>query len=253
MRLDLALVERGLVRSRNQAARLIESGHVLVNGKQATKSSAETGPLDKLEVSQNEYVARSAHKLLHALDVFRISVPGKCLDVGASTGGFTQVLLERGAEKVIALDVGSDQLAQEIRGDHRIVELSGINLRDIKVEDLPIPANELQLVVVDLSFISLRIVAKDLLRCGPFAEFVILIKPQFEVQKVDLNRQGVVVNEERRIQALREALSTLVEAGFTLKGLTTSPITGSAGNTEYLAHLVPGQSMDIDPFIAQLA
>jgi len=138
VRLDLALVERGLVRSRNQAARLITDGKVFVNNKVSTKASLEVSQVDVLQVSQEAYVARSANKLLHALSEFKIAVPKYCLDIGASTGGFTQVLLERGAEKVIALDVGTDQLAPELSQDSRVIEISGVNIRDIDPASLPI-------------------------------------------------------------------------------------------------------------------
>ncbi|CAB4551099.1 MAG: TlyA family rRNA (cytidine-2'-O)-methyltransferase [Actinobacteria bacterium] len=252
MRLDLALVERGLVRSRNQAARLIESGDVRLNGREALKPSLDVAETDSIEVTRSEYVARSAHKLLHALDKFEIDVPSACLDIGASTGGFTQVLLERGAHRVVALDVGTDQLANELKLDHRVIELSGVNIRDFPPSQLPISSSEIELVVVDLSFISLRLVARSILDCGPRAEFVFLIKPQFEVQKADLNKQGVLISETRRLQALRDSLSALSEAGFTLKGLSVSPLLGSAGNIEYLAHLVPGRAADIERFIAEL-
>jgi 23S rRNA (cytidine1920-2'-O)/16S rRNA (cytidine1409-2'-O)-methyltransferase len=160
--------------------------------------------------------------------------------------------LEQGALRVIALDVGTDQLANELKHDHRVIEMSGINIRDFGPAGLPISASEIGLVVVDLSFISLRLVAGSILNCGPKAEFVFLIKPQFEVQKADLNRQGVLISESRRLQALRDSLEALTKAGFTLKRLSVSPITGSAGNIEYLAHLVPGRAADIDRFIAEL-
>jgi 23S rRNA (cytidine1920-2'-O)/16S rRNA (cytidine1409-2'-O)-methyltransferase len=252
VRLDLALVERGLVRSRNQAARLIESGHVLLNGIKAAKPSIDVDETDSIEVTKSEYVARSAHKLLYALDQFGIKVPSVCLDIGASTGGFTQVLLEQGADRVIALDVGTDQLADELKHDHRVIEMSGVNIRDFDPAELPFSTREIGLVVVDLSFISLRLVAESILNCGPQSEFVFLIKPQFEVQKADLNRQGVLISETRRLQALRDTLEALSKAGFSLKRLSVSPITGSAGNIEYLAHLAPGRAVDIDRFITEL-
>ena len=252
MRLDLALVERGLVRSRNQAARLITDGKVLVNNKVSTKASLEVSQVDVLQVSQEAYVARSANKLLHALSEFKIAVPKYCLDIGASTGGFTQVLLERGAEKVIALDVGTDQLAPELSQDSRVIEISGVNIRDIDPASLPISSELIQLVVVDLSFISLRLVASQIRRCAPSADFVVLIKPQFELQRKDLNSQGVVTDAARRRQGLEQALLGLSQARLCLLALCQSPITGGKGNIEYLAHLRAGEPVDPAPLLASL-
>lgn len=253
MRLDLALVERGLVRSRNQAARLIADEKVLINGQVTTKASLEVSAHDRLTLLQESYVARSAEKLLHALEFFPIKVPKNCLDVGASTGGFTQVLLERGAERVIALDVGTNQLAPELKEDPRVLERSGVNIREVDPNSLPIIPGEIELVVVDLSFISLRLVAKQILSCAPGAEFIFLIKPQFELQRKDLNSQGVVRDPERRRFGLEQALLGLSESGFSLVGLIQSPLTGSKGNVEYLAHLRAGNGFDPGPFLARLA
>lgn len=252
MRLDLALVERGLVRSRNQAARLVVDGHVTVNGQAVSKASLEVSASDLLVVKQESYVARSAHKLIFALSQFEIQVPEYCLDVGASTGGFTQVLLEMGAESVIALDVGTDQLSAELRGDPRVLEMSGVNIRDLEPQSLPIPPLQIQLVVVDLSFISLRLVAKQILSCAPNADFVFLIKPQFELQRSDLNSQGVVTDPKRRRHGLEQALRGLSEAGFRLLSLAQSPITGGKGNVEFLAYCRAGKPTDPKPLLAAL-
>ncbi len=252
MRLDLALVERGLVRSRNQAARLITDGKVSVNNQIAIKSSQEIHDRDQLLVDQDSYVARSAQKLDYALSKFHVEVPKFCLDIGASTGGFTQVLLERGAEKVIALDVGTDQLAPELKQDTRVFEMSGVNIRDFDPLSLPIAAELIQLVVVDLSFISLRLVAKQILSCAPAADFVVLIKPQFELQRRDLNSQGVVTDPARRRVGVEQALLGLSEAGLGPLALTQSPITGGKGNIEYLAHLRAGKATNPVPLLALL-
>ena len=252
MRLDLALVERGLVRSRNQAARLIVDGQVTINGQVVSKASVEVSDADRLVVKQESYVARSAHKLLFALSHFEIKVPNFCLDVGASTGGFTQVLLERGAEKVIALDVGSDQLSPELRHDPRIIEVSGVNIRGFDPMSLPIPPVQIKLVVVDLSFISLKLVARQILSCAPNADFVFLIKPQFELQRSDLNSQGVVTDPERRRYGLKQALEGLSEAGFSLLSLAQSPMTGGKGNVEFLAHCRAGEPIDLKSLLAEL-
>ena len=250
MRLDLALVERGLVRSRNQAARLVADGLVKINSEIASKPSQIVQVSDKLTVAGKPYVARSAEKLSFALEQFKIEVPVNCLDIGASTGGFTQVLLERGAEKVVALDVGTDQLARELREDPRVIELSGVNVREFSADDLPLPA--IGLVVVDLSFISLTLVAEKIATFSKDADFIFLIKPQFEVQKKDLNKHGVLVDQDQRLSALKRALVSLSSAGLQLLGLVQSPITGSTGNIEFLAHCKHGPAADLDGFLAQL-
>lgn len=252
MRLDLALVQRGLARSRNQAARQIADSQVKVNSKVVTKPSQEVVAEDNLSVIEEKYVARSANKLVQALDEFAIKVPENCLDIGASTGGFTQVLLERGARKVIALDVGTNQLAQEIKLDPRVIDLSGTNIREVDPASFPIEPAEIGLVVVDLSFISLRLVAQTIRACGPNADFIILIKPQFELQRSDLNRQGVVVDKTTRLRGLESALDGLSSAGFRIGGLAESATVGSTGNIEYLAHLQPGEPSDFRALLAKL-
>lgn len=249
MRLDLALVGRGLARSRNQAASLIEQGLVRLNGVIAAKASQLVREADQLEVLGEIYVARSAEKLIHALNHFRVSVPDYCLDIGASTGGFTQVLLERGAKKVIALDVGRDQLASELRTDPRVSDFSGRNLREVLAGEIP-NHQQIALVVVDLSFISLALVSDKFLELAPNAEFIVLIKPQFELQRSMLNSQGVVASAADRQTALRSALMALTNSGLKLLGLCVSPITGTHGNVEYLAHLVKGKPADLEQFIA---
>ncbi len=249
MRLDLALVSRGLARSRNQAASLIEQGLVRLNGVIAAKASQLVREADQLEVLGEIYVARSAEKLIHALNHFRVSVPDYCLDIGASTGGFTQVLLERGAKKVIALDVGRDQLASELRTDPRVSDFSGRNLREVLASEIP-NHQQIALVVVDLSFISLALVSDKFLELAPNAEFIVLIKPQFELQRSMLNSQGVVASAADRQTALRSALMALTNSGLKLLGLCVSPITGTHGNVEYLAHLVKGEPVDLEQFIA---
>lgn len=251
MRLDLALVERGLARSRNQAATLIEQSLVQVNGKLANKASQKVAPQDEIFVSAQLFVARSAEKLMHALRVFGVSVPKICFDIGASTGGFTQVLIKNGAEKVIALDVGTNQLAQELLSDERVVNISGMNVRDVSRGDLP-HVERVELTVVDLSFISLTLVVKKLVELTPQAEFVVLIKPQFELQKSKLNRQGVVERREDRIAAVSSVIEAMGLAGLALHGLVESPITGSTGNREYLAHLKLGVPAASEEMLAKL-
>jgi 23S rRNA (cytidine1920-2'-O)/16S rRNA (cytidine1409-2'-O)-methyltransferase len=250
--LDLALVSRGLARSRNQAASLIEQGLVRVNGKLAQKPSQIVTETASLEVLGEIYVARSAEKLLFALDHFNVSVPDHCLDIGASTGGFTQVLLQRGAKSVVALDVGREQLASELRSDPRVIDLSGRNIREVAASELA-NSQQVGLVVVDLSFISLKLVADKFLELAPNAQFIVLIKPQFELQKSMLNDQGIVDSAANRQAGVKSALSALAGAGLKLLGLCLSPITGTHGNIEYLAHLAKGEPGDWEQFVTSLS
>jgi 23S rRNA (cytidine1920-2'-O)/16S rRNA (cytidine1409-2'-O)-methyltransferase len=242
-------VERGLSRSRNQAAKLIESSLVKINGSFAQKPSQLVIAADRIEVLADIYLARSAEKLIYALDNFQISVPKFCLDVGASTGGFTQVLLERGAEKIIALDVGTDQLAKELKEDERVIDLSGVNVREASRESIPL-ADQIQLVVVDLSFISLTLVATQIFSISPNATFIFLVKPQFELQREMLNKSGVVAREHHRIQGLTSALQAIGGAGLRVLELVLSPIKGSTGNIEYLAHAVAGPPASLDDLLS---
>ena len=182
IRLDLALEQRGLMPSRARARDAILRGTVSVNGAAAKKPNQMVGPDDVLALNDPAagYVSRAALKLIAGLDAGKIEVGGKtCLDVGSSTGGFTQVLLERGTARVFAVDVGHDQLHQSLRDDPRVVSLEGTNARDLDQESIP---HAIDLLVSDVSFVSLtKVLAAPLALCGPAAEAVILFKPQFEV------------------------------------------------------------------------
>lgn len=242
MRLDAALTARGLVRSRTQAARLIADGLVTVDGRAVLKASARVGDAQELAVTaSDDYVSRAAHKLIAALDAFPIEVAGRtALDVGASTGGFTQVLLERGARHVIALDVGHDQLETRIRSDERVTVLEGVNARYLTREKLDgtrgVSAAP-DLVVADLSFISLGLVLPALLSTvGSDADFVLLIKPQFEVGRGGI-REGLVRDPALREDAVNGVLWSAWDLGLPAAGLISSPIAGAAGNHEYLVWL----------------
>jgi 23S rRNA (cytidine1920-2'-O)/16S rRNA (cytidine1409-2'-O)-methyltransferase len=235
----VALVARGMARSRNQAAALITSGQVSVKGLEAPKSSSEVSESTEIRVTGGLYVARSAGKLSAALDAFEITVPQLCLDIGASTGGFTQVLLERGAAKVLAVDVGHNQLASELRDDSRVVNLEGINVRELNASGLGAQPDQIGLTVADLSFISLTMVADKFLELAPEAEVVALIKPQFELQRSRLNKAGVVAQEADRIEAVTKVVSAFEAAGYGLQQLAPSEVVGSHGNQEYLAHFSP--------------
>ena len=239
MRLDLALVARGLARSRNQAATLIAQGKVSVDGRQARKASLEVSDSAQILVSGELYVARSAGKLADALDRFNLEVPAVCLDAGASTGGFTQVLLERGAECVLAVDVGHNQLSPELIADPRVRNLEGHNIRDLTKADLAVPEGEIQLVVADLSFISLTLVAAKFAQVAPKAPVVALIKPQFELDRSRLNKAGVVQVRADRLEAVRSVIDGFAQSGYRICEFAPSSVVGASGNQEYLALFRP--------------
>jgi 23S rRNA (cytidine1920-2'-O)/16S rRNA (cytidine1409-2'-O)-methyltransferase len=239
-RLDVALAARGLAASRTSAARAIAQGLVTVDGRPALKpATLVSDDSDVVVASVDHYVSRAAHKLVAALDAFAVPVAGRTvLDVGASTGGFTQVLLERGAHCVIALDVGHDQLAPIIRNDDRVVVVEGVNARYLTKESLlaftpggTVPS----LVVADLSFIPLGLVLPAIVGAvGPLADIVVLIKPQFEVGRGGV-KEGIVRNAGLREDAVAGVLWTAWDLGFGTAGVISSPIAGTAGNREYLA------------------
>ncbi len=244
-RLDVALVARGLARSRNHAAALVKDGLVRVYGRGVVKPSVLVAPEQRIEIDEvAAYVSRAAVKLLGALDVFGIDPRGMtCLDAGASTGGFTQVLLERGADRVIAVDVGHGQLSPalepEIR-DGRLVSLEGVNVRELTAAQLEpyLGGASVGLVVADLSFISLGLVLPALVAAAPGADLVLLIKPQFEVGRGGV-REGIVRDPGLRADAISGVLWSAHDLGLRVAGVVSSPIIGTHGNSEYLAHLSP--------------
>ncbi|MCU1571004.1 MAG: TlyA family rRNA (cytidine-2-O)-methyltransferase [Naasia sp.] len=241
-RLDAALVERGLARSRTQAARLIADGFVTVDGRSVVKASLRVGQETRLEVTGvDSYVSRAAAKLLAALDGFSVDPTGRlALDAGASTGGFTQVLLERGARRVLAIDVGHGQLDPGIAADPRVLSREGINVRTLHRDALAGitgTAERPSIVVADLSFISLRHVLPALRDCADDdADFLVLIKPQFEVGRQGV-REGIVRDAALRAAAIAGVLWAAWDSGLGTVGLLPSPIAGTSGNREYLAHL----------------
>lgn len=232
-RLDLALEQRGLMPSRARARDAILRGTVSVNGAAAKKPNQMVGPDDVLALNDPAagYVSRAALKLIAGLDAGQIEVGGKtCLDVGSSTGGFTQVLLERGAARVFAVDVGHDQLHQSLRDDARVVSLEGTNARDLDRETI---ADPVDLLVSDVSFVSLtKVLAPPLALCGPAAEAVILFKPQFEVGREFVGKGGIVSDATATERALAEVVAFAEGAGFTLQTQVVSPIAGGDGNVE---------------------
>ncbi len=236
-RLDLLLVERGLAPTRAKAQALVMAGQVYVAGQKRTKAGEPIAVDAAIEVRGGlDYVGRGGVKLAHALDVFRVDVTGLiALDVGACTGGFTDVLLQQGARRVYAIDVGYGQLAYELRVDPRVVVLERTNIRHL--ETLPDSALA-DCGVVDVSFISLRLVLPAMQRLMQPGGFVVaLIKPQFEAGPNDVGKGGIVRDPEVHRRVLQEVIGAAAGMGLALRGLTRSPITGAAGNTEFLAWL----------------
>jgi 23S rRNA (cytidine1920-2'-O)/16S rRNA (cytidine1409-2'-O)-methyltransferase len=249
-RLDVALVERGLARSRNQASSLIESRRVFIDGREARKSSQPVPEAADLVVLEAiDYVSRAGHKLAAALEEFtEIEIVGKiCLDVGASTGGFTDVLLRYGASTVIALDVGHSQLSESLIENRMVINIENFNARDMTQENLQkvigsrldqkITDNTISLVVADLSFISLTLVLAQMSQVAPNADFVLLIKPQFEVGKKSLDASGIVNDHRLRASAIRQVLDEAKAQGLNIHGLIKSPLPGTHGNVEFLVWL----------------
>ncbi|WP_130013794.1 TlyA family RNA methyltransferase [Serinicoccus sediminis] len=262
-RLDQALVARGLATSRTQAQLLVRDGLVRVRGRVVRRPAHQVGDADVVTVHgsgagteaawvRQGWVGRGAVKLAHALDswpdVARRAVGCRALDVGASTGGFTQVLLEHGAGSVVALDVGHDQLAPALRDDPRVADRSGLSVRDATPVDLGGP---FAVVVGDLSFISLSVVLPHLASlAAPHADLVLLVKPQFEVGAQALGRGGVVRSAEQRERVLRRLDAEARGLGLSPQDLLRSPLRGGSGNVEYLwwlrrcAHPGPGPGQE---------
>ena len=242
-RLDLELVRRGLARSRGHAKELIEAGDVSVGGTRATRPATPVAADEAIDVREEgpRWVGRAAYKLVGALEAFGphgLTVSGRrCLDVGASTGGFTQVLLHHGAAHVIALDVGRGQLAPEVAADERVTERSGTTVRGLTSEDIGGPVD---LLVADLSFISLTLVLGDLATLlDPDGDAVVLVKPQFEVGRTRLGKLGIVRSAADRARAVTQVARAAVDAGLHPRALVPSPIQGGEGNAEYLLWLTP--------------
>ncbi len=238
-RLDLELARRGLAQSRERAQRLILAGHVRVDSRPADKPDLKVDESSRIELVgiKDHYASRGAYKLGAALDAFPIEVEGKlALDVGASTGGFTDVLLQRGAAKVVALDVGYGQLVLRLRDDPRVIVMDRTNIRHVGPNDLPYRP---ELVVIDVSFISLKLVLPAVIAlAADCCDIIALIKPQFEVGRGKLGKGGVVRDPAQRDQAVRDIAQFAAGLGLSVRGVITSPVAGPAGNREYLAWLV---------------
>lgn len=252
-RLDQRLFELGLAESREKAKATIMSGIVYVNGQKSDKPGTQVGDDAEIVVRGNAcpYVSRGGFKLAKALEVFPVEPAGKvCIDCGASTGGFTDVLLKNGAAKVYAVDVGYGQLAWQLRQDSRVVVMERTNARALTPDMFP---ESMDLGVMDVSFISIRLILPALHGLlKPGGEVVCLIKPQFEAGKADVGKKGVVRDKAVHERVLREMCEFFPTAGYTLMGLDYSPIRGPEGNIEYLAYLKADGGDSIAPDIPAL-
>jgi 23S rRNA (cytidine1920-2'-O)/16S rRNA (cytidine1409-2'-O)-methyltransferase len=237
-RLDVELVRRGLAPSRTRAVDVIVAGRVCVSGALATTAARQVDAAEAIVVAPEDgpdFVSRGGTKLAGGLDAFGIDVAGKrAIDVGASTGGFTDCLLRRGAAHVVAIDVGRGQLAWTLRNDERVTVMERTNVRELAAGAVDPPAD---LCVADLSFISLRTVAPNLcMLTTPAADFVLLIKPQFEAGRARIGKGGIVRDPVVHDAVLREVVAGLDTSGVGVRALTVSPLRGADGNVEFLAH-----------------
>lgn len=238
VRLDQALVQKGMAASRERARSLIMAGKVQVNDRPVDKAGAAVSAEDAIRLKEEDipYVSRGGLKLKAALTAFPVAVTGRtCLDVGASTGGFTDCLLQEGAARVYAVDVGYGQLAWKLRQDPRVIPIERTNIRHMAADRIPEPAD---LVTIDVSFISLKIVvpaAASLARPG--ADLIALIKPQFEVGKGHVGKGGVVKDPDQHGAVIDDLVSVFKEHGFQPSAPAPSPILGPKGNREFLIHL----------------
>jgi len=253
-RLDVLLFERGLAESREKAKTTIMSGVVFVNGRRFDKPGMSVSDDSEIELRGQPlgFVSRGGLKLEKAIEYFDVSPDGKmCIDCGASTGGFTDCLLKNGAKHVYAIDVGYGQLAWSLRTDPRVTNLERMNIRYVTTEQIP---ERQDLAVIDVSFISLQLVlpvVRNLLK--PEGEVLCLIKPQFEAGRERVGKKGVVREESTHIEVLEKFIAYAEEAGFSVKGITFSPIKGPEGNIEFLACLGPSgffpEAIDTDNIV----
>lgn len=238
MRLDLYLFENGLTDSRTEAKKLILAGAVSVDGRVVTKSSYDVvGNAVTVDNTENRFVSRGGYKLLAALTEFHIDAKGAlALDVGASSGGFTDCLLQSGAKSVIAVDAGSGQLAESLRRDERVTVIENYNARYMRPYDFEYTPT---LAVMDVSFISATYIIPSVYEClAPGGSFICLIKPQFEVGRSGIGKGGIVKDERLRNMAVDKVVSFAKSIGFENKAVIVSPITGGDGNVEFLACFV---------------
>jgi 23S rRNA (cytidine1920-2'-O)/16S rRNA (cytidine1409-2'-O)-methyltransferase len=242
-RLDALLVARGLAQSRERARALVLAGEVEVNGRPATKSgvSVDESASVTLRAPDHPWVGRGGLKLAHALEVFDIPVAGKhALDIGASTGGFTHVLLERGAARVVALDVGQGQLDWKLRQDPRVVVLEGVNARYLDPDQLPADLRRFDVVTIDVSFISLRLILPAVMPLvSDDGRVVALVKPQFEAGRDEVGKGGIVRDPEVHERVINEVADRAHQVGLERVAIEPSPITGAEGNREFFLLLAP--------------
>jgi 23S rRNA (cytidine1920-2'-O)/16S rRNA (cytidine1409-2'-O)-methyltransferase len=265
-RLDAELVRRRLARSREQAVELIAAGRVTVGGQRATKAATQVETAAPIVVAADPagepgYASRGGHKLAGALEAFAagledgLRVAGRrCLDAGASTGGFTDVLLRAGARQVVAVDVGYGQLVWELRNDPRVVVVDRTNVRELTLDQ--IGGEPVELVVGDLSFISLTLVLPALARCAePEADLALMVKPQFEVGRERLGAGGVVRDPALHAEAVRTVARAAAGLGLGVRGVTASPLPGPSGNVEYFLWLrrgaAPLREQDLERAVAE--
>ena len=241
VRVDAALVQRGLAESADAARVLIEKGVVLANGSVVLTHSRQVAPSDELLVKVvDQFVSRGGIKLDAALTAFNIDVSDqRALDAGSSTGGFTDCLLQRGVAEVVAIDVGKSQMHERVATNHRVVVIDAFNVRQLEddVLDLPVSLrNEFDLVVADLSFISLKSVSRALTaRLSQSGSLVVLVKPQFEATKLEVDKsQGVIADQAIRDRVIGEVNESFADQGWAVHGCIESPIHGAEGNVEYL-------------------
>ena len=238
MRLDVYMTERGLCKSRAAAQSLIAAGGVLVNGRTAAKNSLDVADSDGVTVLDSarlEFVGRGGLKLKRAVELWKIDLQGKlCVDVGASTGGFTDCMLQNGAAKVFAVDVGTNQLDEMLRADERVISLENTDIRDFSLPE----GIEADFIGADVSFISLKLILPHMYRLlSGSGSAVALIKPQFEAGRKSLSKRGVVTDERTRLRVVADISDFARQCGFSSVETAESPITGGSGNVEYLLYL----------------
>lgn len=236
-RLDAYLVEHSFAKSRERAKAMIKNGLVTVNGRAVTKPSAEVNVGDSVKAGNDfDYVSRGALKLLKVFELYSPSVKGLvCADIGASTGGFTDVMLRKGARKVYAVDVGHGQLHESLKNDERVVDMEGMNVKDLPDDAF---SERIQFMSIDLSFISLKKVLPKLCTfLDDHARVAVLIKPQFEAGKEHVGKNGIVKDRKAHIRVLKDLTVFFTECGLTVLGTDHSPVKGGSGNIEYIALL----------------
>ena len=243
MRIDVYLVEKGFVKSRERAKSLIKSGQIKVNDNVVSKPSYEVADDVKIEITgeQLRYVGRGGLKLEKAIEAFNIQLNGRvCIDIGASTGGFTDCMLQNGAAYVFAVDVGHDQLDEKLQNDNRVCNMERTNIRDLSMQDfVPSP----NFIATDVSFVSLKQILPKIKELLPEdGEAVVLIKPQFEAGKSAIGKNGIVKDRKVHEKVLNDIISFCFSENLEVVNLTHSPISGGDGNIEYLAHIKSGQA-----------